>query len=371
MARAVICMLRTDVHDHILYKVKLDELRRLAETLDYEIVKDFVQTRSKPYSRYLIGKGKVKEIKEFIKKRGIDTVIFYNTLSSSQKLNLTRDLGCDIIDRYELILEIFDAHASDNLSKLQIELARMQKLLPYFKLQAKLKYLTEHPFFRGMGEYAYHSKLRMLTARMSRIRERIQKLKIQKAAEIKRRKELGYPIVCISGYYNAGKTSLFNALTGSDKEVSPRPFSTLSSKYQRRFLSPEESLLFVDTIGFVIDLDPTLIGSFELNLYDIVNADVVLFLLEMIDPIQVLSLKLGEGLKLLRSLGVDKERIIIVFNKLDLVDEEYEEEIRSQLEAFLTRYDWICISALERRNLEKLIELIRRKMGSLREKVWN
>ena len=360
--RAVLCMLKTDVHDHFLWRVRMDELRRLVEALGYEVVGEFVQTRIRPYSKYLIGSGKVREIGKFVDEKDVDLVVFYNTLTSSQKLNLTRALGVEVIDRYEVTLRIFEEAASDELAKLQIEAARLAKLYPYFKLQASVRFKTERPFMRGMGEYAYHSKLRMLVRRMSRIRERISKLRERRISEIMKRRGLGYPIVCIAGYYNAGKTSLFNVLTGSDREVSDRPFTTISAKYQRRYMPMGGFMLFVDTIGFVIDLDPELIESFELNLADMRYADVVLFLVDVSDEPSLVSLKLNHGLKLLRRVGVEPSRTLVVFNKLDLVDKGHVEEVLEKVGATLTGYSWVMVSAKERVNIEELLDAIWEKI---------
>jgi len=356
--RAVLCMLKTNVHDHFLWRVRLDELRRLVEALGYDVVGEFVQTRIKPYSKYLIGSGKVKEVREFVDENGVDLVVFYNTLTSSQKLNLTRALGVEVVDRYEVTLRIFERAASDELSKLQIEAARLAKLYPYFKLQASVRFKTERPFMKGMGEYAYHNKVRMLAKRMSRIRERISKLRRRRVSEIERRRRLGYPIVCIAGYYNAGKTSLFNVLTGSDREVSDRPFTTISAKYQRRYLPMGGFMLFVDTIGFVIDLDPELIESFELNLADMKYADVVLFLVDVSDEPNLLSLKLNHGLKLLRRVGVEPSKTLVVFNKVDLVDERHIENVLEKVHATLMGYSWVLVSAKEGINIEGLLEAV-------------
>lgn len=359
--RAVLCMLKTDVHDHTVYRIRLEELRRLVETLGLEIIGEFVQTRSYPYSRLLMGKGKVEEIKRFVSEKRVDLVVFYNILRSSQKLNLIRELGCDVVDRYEVTLEIFDRMASDNLSRLQIEAARLEKLAPYFKLEVSVKFRNEHPFFRSMGEYAYHSRLREITRRQSKIRDRIVALKREKKRRIKKRRELGYPIICISGFYNAGKTSLFNALTGEAKPVSPKPFTTLSSKYQRRYLESSKTLLFIDTIGFVLDLDPRLIKSFELNLEDIRCADLVLLLLEINDAPLTLRMKLREGIRLLSDIGVPSHRIIVVFNKLDLAPERGK-SIGDDLDLSLLGIPWIAVSAKERLNLDGLLQLLLRRL---------
>jgi len=362
--RAILCMLKINVHDHKMYRLRLDELRRLAETLGIEVVDEVVQSRYKPFAKHYIGSGKVKEIKQKIKKHGIDLVVFYNLLRSSQKLNLMMALDCEVIDRYELTLEIFDQMASDSLSKLQIEAARLEKLAPFFKLQASVNYIKERPFFRSSGEYAFHGQLREISRRQARIRDQIEDLMREKRQKIRKRKALGYPTICISGYYNAGKTSLFNALTGDNKLVSERPFTTLSSKYQRRFIDHETTVLFIDTIGFVLDLDPRLIRSFQLNLEDIRSADLVILLLEITDPQLILQMKIAEGLRLLKDIGVPYERIIIVFNKIDLAP-ELADRIGELLG--LERYGipWISVSAKERANLDELLQLISHRVREL------
>ncbi len=364
--RAVLCMLKTNVHDHTVYRLKLDELKRLVETLGVEVVGDIVQSRHRPFSKYYFGSGKVKQILRYVKSHDIGLVVFYNILRSSQKLNLIRAVGCDVVDRYELTLEIFDKMASDNLSKLQIEAARLDKLAPYFKLEASLRYHNDRPFFRSMGEYAFHSQLRELTRRQARIREEIQALVKEKRQRIRKRRRLGFPTICIAGYYNAGKTSLFNALTGDSKPVSDSPFTTLSSKYQRRYVDQETTLLFIDTIGFVIDLDPRLIKSFELNLEDMRSADLVILLLEVSDPLLTLRIKLAEGVRLLREMEIPRERIIVVFNKLDLAP-DLGRTIGGELGMEYYGLPWTIVSAKERTNLDDLIQLILARLKVLGE----
>jgi GTP-binding protein HflX len=359
-------MLKTNVHDHQVYRLKLDELRRLVETLGIEVVGDIVQSRHRSFAKYYVGSGKVKEIRRFVQRHDVNLVVFYNIIRSSQKLNLIRALGCDVVDRYELTLEIFDRMSSDNLSKLQIEAARLEKLAPYFKLEASLRYHNDRPFFRSMGEYAFHSQLRELTRRQARTREEIQALVKENRQRIMKRRRLGYPTICIAGYYNAGKTSLFNALTGDSKPVSDSPFTTLSSKYQRRFVDHETTLLFIDTIGFVIDLDPRLIKSFELNLEDMRSADLVVLLLEITDPLLTLRIKLAEGIRLLREMEVPRERIIVVFNKTDLAP-DLADTIPYELGVEHHGLPWTIVSAKERTNLDGLLGLIIDRLEELRE----
>ena len=361
-------MLKTNVHDHKIYRVRLDELKSLVEALGIEVVGEIVQTRYRPFERYCIGKGKVGEIKKLAVKRDVQLVVFYNLLKSSQKLALIQGTECDVIDRYELTLEIFDQMASDNLSKLQIESAKLEKLAPFYKLAANTSYTHDRPFFHSGGEYAFRGQLREITRRQADIHEEIQSLMIEKKRQIDNRRKLSYPTICIAGFYNAGKTSLFNALTGEHKPVSDRPFTTLSSKYQKRYIDSETTVLFIDTIGFVLDLDHRLIKSFQLNFEDIRSANVVILLFEITDQPLTLKLKLGEGLSLLREIGVPTERIILVFNKVDKAPLGTEAIIEEELG--LSHYDipWTSVSASQRTNLKGLLDLTSWKIKDLKNR---
>lgn len=367
--RAIICMLRTNIHDHTVYRVRLDELKALVQALGIDVVDEVVQTRFRPFERYCIGKGKVSEIRKLAEKRDVQLVVFYNLLKSSQKLKLIQGTGCDVIDRYELTLEIFDQMASDNLSKLQIESAKLEKLAPFYKLAANLQFTHDRPFFHSGGEYGFRGQLREISRRQADIREEIRGLMVEKKRQIDNRLKLGYPTICIAGFYNAGKTSLFNALTGEHKPVSNRPFTTLSSKYQKRYIDAKTTVLFIDTIGFVLDLDHRLIKSFQLNFEDIRSADIVILLFEITDPPLTLRLKLGEGISLLRDIGVSMDRVIFVFNKVDKAPPDAGTVIEEQLN--LTHYDmpWTTVSANQRTNLKELLDLIAWKLKELKNKL--
>ena len=359
-------MLKTNVHDHTVFRLKLNELRTLVETMGIKVVGDVVQSRHRPFAKFHIGSGKVKELQKLARRHNVNLIVFYNILRSSQKLNLIRAIGVDVVDRYEITLEIFDRMASDTLSQLQIEAARLQKLAPYFKLEANLRYHNDRAFFRSMGEYAFHSQMRELTRRQASNKREIQKLLNEKRQRISQRRRLGFPTVCVAGYYNSGKTSLFNALTGDDKPVSDKPFTTLSSKYQRRFVDYETTLLFIDTIGFVIDLDPRLIKSFEINLEDLRSADMVIFLMDVTDPLLTMRIKLAEGIRLLRAMDIPRKKIIIVFNKIDL-QPDAADNLGEELQLDRMDFPWTMVSAKERTNLNDLLMFLKAQLTRLAE----
>jgi GTP-binding protein HflX len=241
---------------------------------------------------------------------------------------------------------------------LQISLAILVKTFPKYKIEAHKKYKREHAFLSSSGEYAYHSKIRAYDRQMAKIRSELEVLKEKKLDEIASRKRGQYPnkIICIGGYYNAGKTTLFNALTGADKMVSDRPFTTISSKYQH-IRNQQSKVILVDTIGFVYDIDPTLIKSFELQILDMQNADKLLYLIGLDDPVDIIVTKFRYGLELFQDIGVDTSKIIAVFNKIDLVSEETIAKLLEILASTLKNMPSMFVSAQKSQNLDALIKL--------------
>jgi GTP-binding protein HflX len=318
----------------------------------------------------MLGRGKLEEVRQQAAENSVETVIFYNMLTSKQKYNLERILGVEVLDMYDLTLKIFDISSSDRLSKLQIRLARLLKEIPYQKLLASIRFKTgrEHPGPRSLGEYAYHETVASLLKRKSMIQAEIEKRRLEKLSQLKRRRETGIPTVCITGYYNAGKTTLFNALTNLSRPVSPRPFTTLTSKYH---LIPRRNLevFLVDTIGFVIDLDPRLIMSFSITLDDIRLSDLVMLTVDMSDPSDLLLLRIKTCIDILRSLNVRDERMLIVFNKCDVVENG---EIELKLNrAYPLIHDLPCclVSAKLRKGLDELMDLVANRLDNQVESV--
>ena len=319
--RAVIGMLR--VLKDRLWRIKFSEFKKLASIFGYDIASEVIQVKEKPISSTLFGRGKLQEIREILEDTNAEFFLVYNTLKSIQKLNLERYLGTKVIDRYELTLEIFSENASDSISKLQIELAQIEKEIPYLKMQTRLRYSKDRPYFGAGGEYDYAPKLAEVRKRRKRIRGEIERLRSEKINQILKRKESGFKITTIVGYYNAGKTSLFNLLTNSEKKVSDIPFTTLESKYSKLIYS--DSILAVDTIGFVLDLDPKIIKSFEINVDDMRFADVLLITLDVFDDTKLLDLKFDTVHKILRDVGaLQRKKIVIAANKIDLINDRFE-----------------------------------------------
>ncbi len=356
--KVIVAYVKTNVHDHHEYLIKLGILEELIRSLGGKVVCRTIQVRRKPRVDYVFGKGKIEELKNKISEVKATSVVFYNTLSSKQRWNLERVLRVEVLDRYDVTLEVFKEASQDVLSKLQIEMAALKKMFPYVKLQASIKYKKMRAGFKGGGEYAYHKQINAIQRRMKILRRKIEKCRTRKIEEIRKKKESGGKIVVLVGHYNAGKTSLFNRLTGLNKPVSSSPFTTLSSKYANLL---DGSTYLVDTIGFVVDQDPRLITSFEINLIDIMNADLALLVIDASDRSKVFDLKLKEVTNILRSIEVDSEKVIPVLNKVDLIDEKELLEKRDKvIEAGYSSP--VMVSALTGYGTTELLSAVRSKL---------
>jgi len=332
--RAWVCYLRTNPHDHDIYQVKTREFAELAKAAGYDVAGVSVQLRLSPHSSYMFGKGRLAELKEELERAGAEVAVFYNVLSSRQKHNITTLLKREVIDRYDLTLKIFEMASSDKLTKLQIRLASLEKAIPYEKLKASLMFRRgrEHPGPMSLGEYAYHSTVANLYKMKASVKEEIETRRSERLRQLNKRKKLGIPTVCLAGYFNAGKTSLFNAFTGLRRDVRPTPFTTLASKY---YMTARQGIpiFLVDTIGFAMDLDPRLIASFSLTLDDIRLADLILLVVDISDDALLLMLRTSTCIEILKSLGMGPSRLVVAANKIDRIDDPVIMERMSSIKA--------------------------------------
>lgn len=298
------------------FEERREETESLARTAGYEVVNVFSQS-SKPRPRYLIGPGKVEEIREFIEGNGVELVIFENLLNSRQTTSLEGAFKVPVMDKFDLILNVFEKHAKNREAKLQIELARLKRKIPYIKMFLSKKVKEEHPGFGSSGEFIIHSTITAIHRRIEKIDEDLEKFHKRIRMQRRRRHKKG-KITSLVGYTNAGKTTLLNALTHTDKDVGDELFTTLSTKTAS--LSFDGEKLFVnDTIGFIRDLPHELIYAFRATLSDIRNSDLILLVLDASEP-------LGEFLKrkeicenTLIEIGADNIPTLYILNKIDKV----------------------------------------------------
>jgi GTPase len=303
-----------------LVEEHLDELEQLAESAGVEVAGRAVQGRRTPDSATWIGGGKVEEIAATAKEMKAGLLLFDDDLSGSQVRNLEKATGLSIVDRSGLILEIFDQRARSSEARTQVELARLKYMLP--RLTRQWSHLSRQGGGFGQrggeGEKQLEQDRRVLRTRIRRLERELEKL--ERTREVQRRGRQGAPIVALAGYTNAGKSTLFNRLTHAGTLAENRLFATLDSKLRRGVLNTLEGgapVVFADTVGFIRKLPHHLVSSFRSTLGEIAEADVVLHVIDRSHPRWQEQMEVAEGV--MEELGVDRGRVINVFNKSDLL----------------------------------------------------
>jgi GTP-binding protein HflX len=294
------------------YKERLEEIGLLARTAGYQVERYFTQ-KAPPRARFFIGKGKVDEIRVFCQDNSIEAVIFEDFLGSRQIMDLETRFGLPVMDRYDLILNVFEAHAGSREAMLQIELARLKRKLPYIKLHANRRVKVDHPGFGSSGEYVVHSTLTAVQKRIKKIHVALESYTKVVDGQDKRRKKLG-KVVALAGYTNVGKTTILNALTGAGKPARDELFTTLGPKTRRS----KDGIFITDTIGFIRNLPPELIHSFSSTLKSIMNADLILLILDASDDMAEFEKKKDTCEETLMRIGADHGLVLHVLNKVDM-----------------------------------------------------
>lgn len=325
-------------------------MRSLAEAAGYEIVGSLEQA-THPHSRYRIGKGKAKELAKMASELGAEKIIFGEELKVTQIYNLAKITGLEVIDRFQLILEIFHKRASTKEAKLQIELARWRYELAHAKEKVRLARISEQPGFLGLGKYevdVYHEAVRR---QVSSIQEKLRQVRRTRELHRQRRKRLGFPSISLAGYTNSGKSTLFQALTGENVLIDQGVFTTLSTTTRMMDLFGEPVLL-TDTVGFIDRLPITLVEAFRSTLEETIFADLILLVVDASEPSDEIERKLRCCLDTLREIGALGMPVLTVFNKIDLLSEEELELKLRDLKKYSSNL--IPISALHKVNLDAL-----------------
>ena len=300
-----------------------DEIVDLIDSMGFKIVKEFVQKRSKGDPRFFVGKGKAKEIGEFVDENQVDVVVFDGDLNPSQHYHLESVVGVRCMDRISIILDLFATRARTKESRHQVALARTEYELPLLREWISKKKVDERPGFMAGGEYKVDTYFEHAKKRKKRLNQELKKMEKERQLRRKSRKESGFGLISIVGYANAGKSSLFNALSDEDLLVEDRMFSTLSTT-TRRFRASKKKLLLTDTVGFIKDLPVWLIESFRSTLEEVFLSDMILLLLDGSDPLNEFRSKLTVALDTLVP-KAQSENIVPVINKIDMMSEEEKE----------------------------------------------
>jgi GTP-binding protein HflX len=328
----------------------LDELKSLAESAGYTVVGKVEQVRA-PDPRYQVGYGKLREIAELVKTTGAQKIIFDNMLKPVQAYNIAKETGVEAIDRFQLILEIFARRASTTEAKLQIQLAKLKYELTRAKEKVRLAKMGEQPGFMGLGAYEVDVYYETIKRQIQTITEKLRKIRKKRMLHRERRAELGFPSISLAGYTNAGKSSLFRALTEEEVPVDNALFTTLSTTTRLVKFSRKKFLL-TDTVGFIDRLPITLIEAFRSTLEETIYSDLILLVVDVSEPAATVRKKLSVCLETINRIGASGIPIITALNKIDLISKEELQEKMDMLRGEAPRP--VPISALYGTNLDQL-----------------
>jgi GTP-binding protein HflX len=333
----------------------LEELHGLATTAGTEVMDELVQRRaSADHSTYL-GKGKVEELRLMVERHEADLVIFDNDLSPAQTRNLEKAVGAKVLDRTELILDIFAAGARTYESRLAIELAQLEYSLP--RLKRMWTHLSRQAMgvgMRGPGEKQLEVDRRLAQKRIHDLKQELSKVEQRRERQVKARKEA--PTVSLVGYTNAGKSTLMNALTQADVLAQDKLFATLDTRTRRWQLPGWGTVLLSDTVGFIRDLPHSLVASFKSTLEETRQAELLLHVADASSP--TVFNQISAVYSVLTDLGIEEKDTLLILNKIDAIRDP------ATLNRVLDRYpNAITVSARSAKGLTLLTEAVGEALG--------
>lgn len=362
---ALVCFSHKQNKNDRFAESALDELMFLAETAGADVIETFFQQGENFDSKFLIGKGKAEEIKEFVETNFIKLVIFENELSPTQVRNLELKIGCKILDKAGLILDIFASNARTSQAKLQVELAQLEYLLP--RLTRQWTHLSKQYGgigTKGPGETQIETDRRLIKKRISILKEKLGTIDRQRQTQSADR--ANFIRLALVGYTNTGKSTLLNLLTDSEVYVENKLFATLDTSTRVLNLSPgkdseivskyPKKVLISDTVGFIRNLPHNLIESFKSTLSEVVEADILLHVIDISSPnFEEQIITVNETLK---EIGAENKTVIHVFNKVDLL-----KDTSLMKAAKHSHKDAVFISAAKGLNVNALLEKMKDELS--------
>jgi GTP-binding protein HflX len=357
----------TGAKNGILIEDSLAELGALAESAGAQVAGQVQQRLKAIDSRTFIGRGKTAEVRDLANQRDASLAIFDDALSPAQARNLERELKLHVVDRAQLILDIFAQRARTLEGKLQVEIAQLSYLQP--RLTRQWAHLSRQTGgsgaasggrigARGPGETQLEVDRRRVRERLTRLRARLSEVERTRSIQRRRRLEVPYPTVALVGYTNSGKSTLMNALTEAGVETADRLFSTLDPTIRRLKLPGKIQVMLTDTVGFIHRLPHMLIDAFKATLEEVRTADLLLHVVDASSPLADEQIQVVE--RVLDEIGVGNAQRLMVLNKADLLENP---------PRVPPGVDMVTISALKREGLDRLLDAIARMFRALREEV--
>jgi len=335
---------------------RLRELGELARTAGVEVMDRFVQVRERFDPRYLVGKGKLDHILLRAFELDVTTLIFDHDLTPSQASAISRVTDLKVIDRTQLILDIFAQRAESVDGKLQVELAQLKYALPRLgQKDDSLSRLTGGIGGRGPGETKLEIGRRRARERVSNLEARLKRVAKQRRQRRHQRKRQDVPIVSIVGYTNAGKTTLLNILTDADGLAEDKLFATLDTRSRRLRFPEDREVVVTDTVGFIRDLPEDLFAAFRATFEEMADADLLLHVVDAVDPDRERQMATTETL--LGELELHAIPRLLVYNKADLLGAAERSRVLSG------RPDAVLVSARDRESTRPLLRLIGEKLS--------
>ncbi len=335
-------------------EAELEEMRELCRTAGVEVVDEVIQKRTTLHPKYAIGRGKLEDLEQQALQRDVDLLIFGQDLTPGQMRTITGETSLKVIDRTQLILDIFAQHAKSADGKLQVELAQLRYNLPRLgDRHTGMSRLVGGIGGRGPGETKLEINRRRARDRIRALEKQIEKLSQQRALRRKRRVDSGEPIVSVVGYTNAGKSTLLNQLTNAQVLSEDKLFATLRPTSRKLGIDAKRSMVLTDTVGFIHDLPPDLVAAFKATLEELEESDVLLHLVDVSE--EEASARIDAVDRILTELGLGEKRRLLVFNKTDRVEE-------SVVRSMTMRYGAMGVSALDASTLKPLVARLTRML---------
>ena len=338
----------------------MEELRELASSAGAEVVDTVTQKLPKPTAPFYIGKGKAEALRDSVQNQQVTSVIFNDELSPAQGRNLENLLSRKVLDRTQLILDIFAQRARSREGRLQIELAQLQYLLPRLtRMWSHLSRQSGGIGTRGPGEMQLEVDRRRVQERIARLERELEAVRKRRSVQRQGRKRHQWPVAGVVGYTNAGKSTLLNLMTGADVLAVDKLFATLDPTTRSFTLPNNQRVLLTDTVGFLRKLPHTLIESFKATLEEVSEADLLIHVVDLSHP------RVDEHMRavdnVVNELGAFGKQTLIVFNKVDIL------ENRNLAETYCRRFPGsVAISARTGQGIDQFVEVLQSALGAWR-----